>query len=72
MGNDQQKPNFKELSKGTKFSTSELESWYKKFKKDFPDGKIDKLEFALLYQKLYPGDPTASKEFCDQVFKRCG
>ncbi|ESO07352.1 hypothetical protein HELRODRAFT_170685 [Helobdella robusta] len=70
MGNDQGKPNFKELSKGTKFSTKELSDWHKKFKKDFPDGKINKQQFITLYQKMFGDDKAASTEFCEHVFKR--
>ena len=70
MGNDGSKPDFKELSKGTKFSTKELNEWYKKFKKDFPDGKINKTQFVLLYQKMFGADVNASNEFCEHVFRR--
>lgn len=70
MGNGNTKPDFKELSKGTKFSMKELQEWYKKFKKDFPTGKINCSQFVVLYQKMFGAEGTASDEFCEHVFKQ--
>lgn len=69
MGNDQGKPNFKELSKGTKFTSKELSSFFDKFKKDFPDGKITKDQFTILYKKMFGVDGDAT-EFCELTFKQ--
>lgn len=69
MGHKGSKPNFKELSKGTKFTTKELEEFFKKFKKDFPDGKITKQQFVKLYQKMFETDDEGdATEFCGHVF----
>lgn len=70
MGNSQDKPNFKELSKGTNYNVKELKDWYNKFRKDFPDGKINKAQFTALYQKMFAADASASQEFCEHVFRR--
>lgn len=69
MGQKQGKPDFKELSKGTKFTTKELKEWFNKFKGDFPQGKISKPEFVNLYKKMFgsDGDP---QEFCEHVFRQ--
>ena len=69
MGGKGSKPNFKELSKGTKFTTKELEDFFKKFKADFPDGKITKQQFVKLYQKMFETDEDGdATEFCGHVF----
>lgn len=69
MGNDGSKPDLKELSKSCKYSTKELNDWYKKFKKDFPSGKINRTEFVDLYRKMFGTDGDV-KDFCEVVFKR--
>ena len=70
MGSDSSKPDFKELSRDTKFSMKELQEWYKKFKKDFPDGKINKNQFVTLYQKMFGKEGSSSDEFCEHVFQK--
>ena len=67
MGNSNEKPNFQELSKGSKFSAQELKSFFNKFKKDFPDGKINRSQFEALYKKMFGAEGDA-KEFCGLVF----
>lgn len=69
MGNDGSKPNFKELSKSCKYSTKELNDWHKKFKKDFPTGKINRLQFIEMYQKMF-GSEGDVNDFCEQVFRK--
>jgi len=69
MGHKGSKPNFKELQKGTKFTTKELQDFFKKFKKDFPDGKINKQQFVKLYQTMFETDDDGdATEFCGHVF----
>lgn len=68
MGNKQDKPDFKQLSKETKFSTKELNEWFKNFKCNFPDGKIGKAQFTALYRKMWDSEGDAS-DFCDHVFR---
>lgn len=71
MGGKGSKPDFKELSKGTKFTTKELQDWFKKFKGDFPDGKINKAQFIKLYQKMFDtGSDADAAEFCGHVFRQ--
>jgi len=71
MGGKGSKPDFKELSKGTKFTTKELEQWFKKFKGDFPDGKINRQQFIKLYQKMFDTNADAdATDFCSHVFRQ--
>ncbi|ESO07196.1 hypothetical protein HELRODRAFT_76395 [Helobdella robusta] len=69
MGNAKGKPDFNELSKGTKFSAKELNTFFDNFKKDFPQGKIDKNQFEVLYKKMF-GTEGDAKEFCGLVFEQ--
>jgi len=71
MGGKGSKPNFKELSKGTKYTTKELEVFFSRFKKDFPDGKITQKQFVQLYQKMFETDEDGdATEFCGHVFRQ--
>jgi Ca2+-binding EF-hand superfamily protein len=71
MGGKGSKPNFKELSKGTKYTTKELQDFFKKFKKDYPDGKINKQQFVKLYQNMFETDDDGdATEFCGHVFRQ--
>ncbi|ESN94673.1 hypothetical protein HELRODRAFT_185129 [Helobdella robusta] len=75
MGGKGSKPDFKELSKGSKFTTKELKDWFTKFKKDFPSGKITRQEFTALYKKMLQTEAGASvsgdaTDFCDHVFRQ--
>jgi Ca2+-binding EF-hand superfamily protein len=71
MGGKGSKPDFKELSKGTKYTTKELEAFFKQFKQDFPDGKITKQQFVKLYQKMFQTDDDGdATEFCGHVFRQ--
>ena len=69
MGNEQGKPDFKELSKGTNFTSKELSAFFDKFKKDFPDGQITRDQFIVLHKKMIGVDGDAT-EFCDLTFKK--
>jgi Ca2+-binding EF-hand superfamily protein len=45
---------------------TELQQWYKGFKKDCPSGHLDRAAFAEIYKQFFPfGDPG---EFADFVF----
>lgn len=68
MGQKHDKPDFKQLSKETKFSTTELNEWFKNFKCNFPDGKIGKAQFTALYRKMWDSEGDAT-DFCEHVFR---
>ncbi|KAJ1971894.1 Calcium-binding protein NCS-1 [Dimargaris verticillata] len=56
-----------ELHRLTYFDKRELQQWYKGFKKDFPNGTLDRNEFRKIYKQFFPfGD---SSEFADYVFQ---
>jgi len=58
---------YRNLLTGTKFSPTEINDWFVKFRADYPTGVIRKADFLALYKKLFPGgDP---KPFCDYIFK---
>ena len=51
----------------TKFEEKELEKWYQKFIKEYPDGFISKPQFENMYQSFFPkGD---AREFADHIFR---
>ena len=55
MGSCQSVPQeeLNELIKTTRFKKQELQRWYSKFIKDYPDGNLNKEQFMQLYAKLY-------------------
>ncbi|KAL5104210.1 Calcium-binding protein NCS-1 [Taenia crassiceps] len=54
------------LQKKTKMSPKELKDWYKRFCRQFPDGKMSRSEFAQVYSDFFPGGH--SDAFADIVF----
>ena len=42
-----------ELLEITKFTKNDLKRWYKKFIKDYPEGRIDVEQFYQLYARIY-------------------
>jgi hypothetical protein len=51
----------------TQFEEKELEKWYQKFIKEYPDGFISKPQFENMYQSFFPkGD---AREFADHIFR---
>lgn len=47
-------------------SPKELKDWYKRFRKQFPDGQMSRSEFAQVYADFFPGGH--SEAFADIVF----
>ncbi|VEU22342.1 DEKNAAC103356 [Brettanomyces naardenensis] len=53
------KEDISNLKQETKFTTRELQQWYKGFKRDAPTGKLTKEDFIKIHRQFYPfGDPT--------------
>ena len=42
-----------QLLETTNFNKHELQRWYSKFMKDYPDGQLDKEQFREMYEKVY-------------------
>ncbi len=45
-----------ELTAITNFKKEDLRRWYKKFMKDFPDGKLGKEKFSEIFGKVYESE----------------
>merc|ERR1712106_433166 len=55
------------LKANTHYDEDTISEWYKGFKQDCPDGKLDPESFMKIYSKCFPtGNAT---EFCDHVFR---
>ena len=55
------------LVANTNFTEDTISEWYKGFKQDCPDGKLNQEAFMKIYSKCFPmGNAT---EFCDHVFR---
>lgn len=54
------------LQKKTRMSPRELKDWNKRFRKQFPDGKMSRRQFAAVYSDFFPGGH--SDAFADIVF----
>lgn len=51
----------------TNFEEKELEKWFQKFIKEYPDGFISKPQFESMYQSFFQkGD---AREFADHIFR---
>ncbi|KAG7234224.1 hypothetical protein INR49_005482, partial [Caranx melampygus] len=49
-----------DLKSNTKYSETELSTWYQSFLKECPSGKISKEQFEGIYASFFPNaDPTA-------------
>merc|ERR1711970_344962 len=55
------------LKRNTHYDEDTITEWYKGFKQDCPDGKLDPDAFMKIYCKCFP-DGNA-KDFCDHVFR---
>lgn len=55
------------LQKRTRMSPKELKDWHKRFRKQFPDGKMSRSQFAAVYSDFFPGGHSGA--FADIVFK---
>ncbi len=56
------------LMNNTDFTRDQIIQWFNDFKKQCPNGKLDKNSFISLYKKLIPGDTKAEEKFCEYVF----
>lgn len=54
------------LEKKTKMTRKEIKEWYKRFIKQFPDGRMNREQFAQVYSEFFPGGN--SEAFADIVF----
>ncbi len=54
------------LKNQTSFSQTEIREWYKKFHTDCPSGQMNKDEFKILYEQLFPQGDSGS--FAEHVF----
>ncbi|VDL94499.1 unnamed protein product [Schistocephalus solidus] len=54
------------LHQKSRMSSKEIKSWYKQFKKDFPNGSMNREQFAEVYSKFFPGGHSES--FANIVF----
>ncbi|QPG74726.1 hypothetical protein FOA43_002059 [Brettanomyces nanus] len=47
------------LKQETKFTTREIQQWYKGFTRDAPSGRLTREDFIKIHEQFYPfGDPT--------------
>lgn len=70
MGQQQsaEKPeNLKDLASKMEFTEEEIQAWYKQFRTENPDGKIDHTKMKELYHQIYPhGD---SEAFSNDIYR---
>ncbi|VDO04665.1 unnamed protein product [Rodentolepis nana] len=55
------------LEKKTKMSQKEIKEWHKRFSKQFPDGRMNRRQFANVYAEFFP--TGNSDAFADIVFR---
>ena len=46
--------------KWTSFNRKDIKRWYRKFMRNYPDGKMKMEDFQKLYEKLYPTTTTST------------
>merc|ERR1711955_180596 len=51
----------------TRYDEGTIQEWYRGFKQDCPDGKLDPTAFMKIYSKCFPSGNAG--EFCDHVFR---
>lgn len=56
-----------DLKLNTKFSESEIVTWYENFKKQCPSGRITKEEFQNIYRKFFPD--SDANTYAQHVFR---
>ena len=76
MGADLSIPDeeLQELMKGTSFKRKDLKRWYRKFMKNYPDGKMKMEDFQKVCEKLYPTTTTTATtnediQFSQHIFR---
>ena len=55
------------LKTNTHYDEDTINEWYKGFKQDCPDGRLDPQAFMKIYSKCFPSGNAG--EFCDHVFR---
>merc|ERR1712215_404960 len=55
------------LKTNTHYDEETIQEWYRGFKQDCPDGKLDPTAFMKIYSKCFPTGNAG--EFCDHVFR---
>merc|ERR1712112_297902 len=55
------------LKTNTHYDEETIQEWYRGFKQDCPDGKLDPTAFMKIYSKCFPSGNAG--EFCDHVFR---
>ena len=56
-----------ELLKSTHFEKEDLNRWYKKFMKDYPDGQLNREQFREMYAKIYK--TSFSNHMAEHIFR---
>jgi Ca2+-binding EF-hand superfamily protein len=51
----------------THYDEGTINEWYKGFRQDCPDGKLNPAAFIKIYAKCFPAGSAG--EFCDHVFR---
>ena len=57
-----------QLIETTKFKKTELKRWYRKFKRNYPSGKMDKQNFYDLFEKL-TSSSSSTTSVADHIFR---
>ena len=55
------------LRANTSYDESTITEWYRGFRTDCPDGRLDPTSFMKIYSKCFP--QGNAEEFCDHVFR---
>ena len=55
------------LKSYTHYDEETIQEWYKGFKQDCPEGRLDPTSFKKIYSKCLPSGNAG--EFCDHVFR---
>jgi len=55
------------LTSHTNFTEQQIKQWYKGFKKDCPDGELDRSKFLDIYQAMFPDGKAGA--FYEHVFR---
>eukprot|EP00090_Calanus_glacialis_P035499 TRINITY_DN60596_c0_g1_i1.p1 TRINITY_DN60596_c0_g1~~TRINITY_DN60596_c0_g1_i1.p1 ORF type:complete len:191 (-),score=46.81 TRINITY_DN60596_c0_g1_i1:153-725(-) len=55
------------LARNTHYEEDTISDWYRGFKQDCPDGRLNPEAFMKIYSKCFPMGKTS--QFCDHVFR---
>lgn len=55
------------LAVNTRYNEREIIEWHRNFRKDCPNGQLDKAKILTIYDTILPGGN--SKDFVDQIFR---